>query len=154
MAQSLNEKDNNNHNDEISSDTRHCSVSNSYRGKALMQPKQVYLTQNKKESPDEKVLRKHASITTTRQISMSTLSLDVQPQIITKDASYSFIWIDDHYKSISNLDQLGQEKSLSKKKSSQTKLSARGLCNLFTICFILAIILLLFLYPFITMFLN
>ncbi|KAI8367104.1 hypothetical protein BD560DRAFT_400119 [Blakeslea trispora] len=153
MAQQLNEKDNDNHNDEISSDIRHGSASSSYTGKALMQPKQAYLTHNKKESSDEKILRKHASITTTRQISMSTLSLDVQPQIITKEASYSFIWIDDHYKSISNLDQLGQEKSLSK-KASQTSFSARGLCNVFTICFILAIILLLFLYPFITMFLN
>lgn len=83
--------------------------------------------------------------------SMSNIDLGmhtIPPRIITKDASYSFIWIDDH---LSNFKK--QEKShdeFQRKKS----LSKRGCCNLFTILFIILMILFLFLYPFITFFYN
>ncbi|KAI8088073.1 uncharacterized protein B0P05DRAFT_531363 [Gilbertella persicaria] len=152
MLQQLNEKDNNNkdHDDEMASDFKVLSA-DTLSGKIIMQPQQAYLMQhNKKQLSSDNTLKKPPSITTTRQLSMSNLSLDMQTRITTKETSYSFIWIDDHYKSVSNLDQFGQEKSLLKKES----FSTRGFCNVFTICFIMAIILFLFLYPFITMFLN
>lgn len=77
-------------------------------------------------------------------------SLIMHPRIITKDASYSFIWIDDHIKTLSNYNNLLEEENCSKKK----ELSKRGFCNLFTIFFIFSIILFLFVYPFITVFYN
>lgn len=81
--------------------------------------------------------------------SMSNIDLGmhtIPPRIITKDASYSFIWIDDHYKDLS---KLSEEQHLKQEKI-WTKVSKRGCCNLFTILFIISIILFLFLYPFIT----
>lgn len=79
---------------------------------------------------------------------MSKSSIDMHPRIITKDASYSFIWIDDHIKTLSNYNTLLEDKHKGKKK----ELSKRGFCNLFTIFFIFSIILFLFIYPFITVF--
>lgn len=91
---------------------------------------------------------KSAATISTRQLGcMSDYSLEMHPRIITKDASYSFIWIDDQYKNIETLPPL-ETAATTKKHFFHT----RGFCNLFTILFIIAIILFLFIYPFATFF--
>lgn len=88
------------------------------------------------------------SAATRQASSMSNIDLGmhtIPPRIITKDASYSFIWIDDHYKNLSKLETISHDRN-----KISSKVSKRGFCNLFTIIFIISIILFLFLYPFIT----
>ncbi|KAL9558842.1 hypothetical protein MBANPS3_000704 [Mucor bainieri] len=79
----------------------------------------------------------------------SDLILEMHPRIITKDASYSFIWIDDQYKNVETSDTAVAAAAASAKRHF---FHARGFCNLFTILFIIAIILFLFIYPFATFF--
>ncbi|CAO3629708.1 unnamed protein product [Mucor fragilis] len=74
----------------------------------------------------------------------SDFILEMHPRIIAKDASYSFIWIDDQYKNIETSDTAATAK--------RHFFHMRGFCNLFTILFIIAIILFLFVYPFATFF--
>ncbi|EPB84712.1 hypothetical protein HMPREF1544_08511 [Mucor circinelloides 1006PhL] len=76
----------------------------------------------------------------------SDFILEMHPRIITKDASYSFIWIDDQYKNIETSDTAAAA------TAKRHFFHARGFCNLFTILFIIAIILFLFIYPFATFF--
>ncbi|OAD02893.1 hypothetical protein MUCCIDRAFT_109740 [Mucor lusitanicus CBS 277.49] len=78
----------------------------------------------------------------------SDFILEMHPRIITKDASYSFIWIDDQYKNIETSDTAAAAAASGKRHFFHT----RGFCNLFTILFIIAIILFLFIYPFATFF--
>lgn len=90
---------------------------------------------------------KSAATISTRQLGcMSNYSLEMHPRIITKDASYSFIWIDDQYKNIETSDTAAAA------TAKRHFFHARGFCNLFTILFIIAIILFLFIYPFATFF--
>ncbi|KAF1797516.1 hypothetical protein FB192DRAFT_1400261 [Mucor lusitanicus] len=92
---------------------------------------------------------KSAATISTRQLGcMSNYSLEMHPRIITKDASYSFIWIDDQYKNIETSDTAAAAAASGKRHFFHT----RGFCNLFTILFIIAIILFLFIYPFATFF--
>ncbi|KAG2196123.1 hypothetical protein INT46_005320 [Mucor plumbeus] len=93
---------------------------------------------------------KSAATISSRQLGcMSNYNLEMHPRIITKDASYSFIWIDDQYKNIETLPPM-ETATTTKRHFFHT----RGFCNLFTILFILAIILFLFIYPFATFFLK
>ncbi|KAK4516752.1 uncharacterized protein ATC70_011730 [Mucor velutinosus] len=90
---------------------------------------------------------KSAATISTRQLGcMSNYSLEMHPRIITKDASYSFIWLDEQYKNIETSDMAAA--ATAKRHFFHT----RGFCNLFTILFIIAIILFLFIYPFATFF--
>ncbi|GAN00777.1 hypothetical protein MAM1_0002c00201 [Mucor ambiguus] len=93
---------------------------------------------------------KSAATISTRQLGcMSNYSLEMHPRIITKDASYSFIWIDDQYKNVETSDTAAAAAAASAKRYF---FHTRGFCNLFTILFIIAIILFLFIYPFATFF--
>lgn len=103
-------------------------------------PEPVYM-----HTSSDFMYNKSAATISTRQLGcMSNYSLEMHPRIIAKDASYSFIWIDDQYKNIETSDTAATAK--------RHFFHMRGFCNLFTILFIIAIILFLFVYPFATFF--
>ncbi|CEP13958.1 hypothetical protein [Parasitella parasitica] len=106
-------------------------------------PEPVYMH----KSPDFMYNKSAATISTRQLGCMSNYSLEMHPRIMTKDASYSFIWIDDQYQNIETLPPVDMT-ATTKKRYFHT----RGFCNLFTILFIIAIILFLFIYPFATFF--
>jgi hypothetical protein len=109
----------------------------------VMHPEPVYLQHQQQQQSDD--FLSAATRQPAIMNSMSNIGLEMHPRIIAKDASCSFIWIDDHYKDLSNV-----KEPLILKRHHQ--FSSRGFCNLFTIFFIISIILFLFIYPFITMF--
>jgi hypothetical protein len=128
--------DNNNNHTIKNSDTEITMVELEAKEQGIMQPEPVYLQQQ--QQSDEWAA-------TRQRTTMSNVGLAIHPRIITKDASCSFIWIDDHYSDL-NLKEPDRLK--------MRQFSSRGFCNLFTILFIISIILFLFIYPFITMFLK
>lgn len=100
---------------------------------SVLEPPKIYMHSSSDSS---------LSAATRQPSSMSNIDLEmhrIPPRIITKDASYSFIWINDHCQNL----------SMSHDNKKISKVSKRGFCNLITIFVIISIILFLFLYPFI-----
>lgn len=134
----------------------------------IKQPEKVVLRHNMQCLSSSDNIRRAATIKR-QPSSMSNIGLlvheKIPPRILTKDASYSFIWIDDHFSDDHFSDEQGNKLSctatsshdllLKEEKKSKLLLfrpTTRGFCNLFTIVFIILIILFLFLYPFITLY--